>query len=211
MTRQTIWHYFQRNRSMFQFLTHVELSMWMVAILEMPQYMAYQKHVAYAFIKLCASFTVLTFCAQWMCLAALLQNDIQITCIQYQNCVLTEVVKRQYKSLTWRRKIDKKLLLPNQEKGATIFRWHSRVRMFSLTILTSAVKGISMHWMISFAFTSLPSVMYAFPSKVILREFPILKIVGMIKNETSLNVSLEAPFNFSTFLWELVCVTNQEL
>ena len=39
---------------MFQFLTHVELSRLMVAILEMPQYVAYQKNVVYAFIKLSA-------------------------------------------------------------------------------------------------------------------------------------------------------------
>ena len=37
---------------MFQFLTHVELSRSVAAILEMPQYVAYQKNVAYAFIKL---------------------------------------------------------------------------------------------------------------------------------------------------------------
>ena len=40
---------------MFQFLTHAELSRSMAAILEMPQYVAYQKNVAYAFIKLSAS------------------------------------------------------------------------------------------------------------------------------------------------------------
>ena len=39
---------------MFQFLTHVELSRSMTAILEMPQYVAYQKNVVYAFIKLSA-------------------------------------------------------------------------------------------------------------------------------------------------------------
>ena len=39
---------------MFQFLTHVELLRSMVAILEMAQYVAYQKNVAYAFIKLSA-------------------------------------------------------------------------------------------------------------------------------------------------------------
>ena len=62
MTRQTIWHYLQRNRSMFQFSTHMELSRSMAAILEMPQYVAYQKNVFYAFIKLSAkshSFTIL--------------------------------------------------------------------------------------------------------------------------------------------------------
>ena len=62
MTRQTIWHYFHRNRSMFQFLTHVDLSRSMAAILEMPQYVAYHKNFAFAFIKLSAkshSFTIL--------------------------------------------------------------------------------------------------------------------------------------------------------
>ena len=39
---------------MFQFLTHVELSRSMAAILEMPQYVAYQKNAVYAFIKLSA-------------------------------------------------------------------------------------------------------------------------------------------------------------
>ena len=36
---------------MFQFLTHVEVSRSMAAM-EMPQYVAYQKNVVYAFIKL---------------------------------------------------------------------------------------------------------------------------------------------------------------
>ena len=47
---------------MFQFLTHVELSRSMAAILEMPQYVAYQKNVAFAFMKLSAkshSFNIL--------------------------------------------------------------------------------------------------------------------------------------------------------
>ena len=39
---------------MFQFLTHMEHSRSMAAILEMPQYVAYQKNVVYAFIKLSA-------------------------------------------------------------------------------------------------------------------------------------------------------------
>ena len=39
---------------MFQFSPHVELSRSMAAILEMPQYVAYQKNVVYAFIKLSA-------------------------------------------------------------------------------------------------------------------------------------------------------------
>ena len=52
MTRITIWHYFQRNWSMFQFLTQEEFSRSMVAILKMPQYVAYPKNVAFAVIKL---------------------------------------------------------------------------------------------------------------------------------------------------------------
>ena len=47
---------------MFQFLTHVELPRSMAAVLEMPQYVAYQKKVVYAFIKLTAkshSFNIL--------------------------------------------------------------------------------------------------------------------------------------------------------
>ena len=47
---------------MFQFLTHVDRSRSMAAILEMPQYAAYQKDVVYAFIKLSAkshSFNIL--------------------------------------------------------------------------------------------------------------------------------------------------------
>ena len=42
----------EKSGSMFQFLTHVELSRSMVAILEMPQYVAYQKNVAYALFTL---------------------------------------------------------------------------------------------------------------------------------------------------------------
>ena len=47
---------------MFKFLTHAELSRSMAAILEMAQYVAYQKDVVYAFIKLSAkshSFNIL--------------------------------------------------------------------------------------------------------------------------------------------------------
>ena len=47
---------------MFQFSTHMELSRSMAAILEMTQYVAYQKNVVYAFIKLSAkshSFNIL--------------------------------------------------------------------------------------------------------------------------------------------------------
>ena len=39
---------------MFQFLTHVELSRSIAAMLEIPQYVAYLKNVDYAFIKLSA-------------------------------------------------------------------------------------------------------------------------------------------------------------
>ena len=39
---------------MFQFLTHVELSRSMTALLEMPQYVAYLKNVVQAFTKLSA-------------------------------------------------------------------------------------------------------------------------------------------------------------
>ena len=39
---------------MFRFLTPVELSRSMVAILEIPQYVAYQENVVYAFTKLSA-------------------------------------------------------------------------------------------------------------------------------------------------------------
>ena len=38
---------------MFQFLTHVELSKSMAAILEMPQYVAYQKTVAHIYLYYC--------------------------------------------------------------------------------------------------------------------------------------------------------------
>ena len=53
---------------MSQFLTHMELSKSMAAILERPQYLAYQKKKA--FLKLSEMSHSLTFCAQWMCLAA---------------------------------------------------------------------------------------------------------------------------------------------
>ena len=46
---------------MFQFLTHVELWRSMAAILETPQYVAYQKNVGYAFIKLSAKFHIFIF------------------------------------------------------------------------------------------------------------------------------------------------------
>ena len=49
----------------------------MAAILEMPQYLAYQKkNVVYTFIKLSAKSNSLTFCVQWMGLAALLKLKV---------------------------------------------------------------------------------------------------------------------------------------
>ena len=63
---------------MFQFLTHVELSRSMAAILEMPQYVAYQKMLFMLLLNSVQSFTVLTFCAQWVGLAALLQTRFKI-------------------------------------------------------------------------------------------------------------------------------------
>ena len=74
VTRQTIWHYFQRNRSMFQFLTHVELLRSMAAILEMPQYMAYQKNVVYAFVKLSVKSNSFNILCTMVGLAALLKE-----------------------------------------------------------------------------------------------------------------------------------------
>ena len=53
-TRQTFWHYVQGNRSMLQFLIHVELSRSMAATLKMPQYAADQKNVANNLIILSA-------------------------------------------------------------------------------------------------------------------------------------------------------------
>ena len=62
MVRRTIWHFFQRNWSMFQFLIHAKPLRSMAAFLEMPQYLAYLKNIAYCFIKLSAkshSFNIL--------------------------------------------------------------------------------------------------------------------------------------------------------
>ena len=41
---------------MFQFFTHVELSRSIAAILQIPQYVAYQKNVAYALFTLSTKF-----------------------------------------------------------------------------------------------------------------------------------------------------------
>ena len=57
---------------MFQFFTHVKLSRSMAAILELPQYVAYQKMLLMRLLNSAHSLTVITFCAQLMCLAALL-------------------------------------------------------------------------------------------------------------------------------------------
>ena len=59
----TIWHLFQRNRSMFQFWPmHVELSRSMAATLETPQYVAYQKNVAFALLSLSTKFQTFNKC-----------------------------------------------------------------------------------------------------------------------------------------------------
>ena len=50
--------------TMFQFLIHVELARSMAAILEMPQYVAYQKNVAYALFTLSTKSHILTDTAQ---------------------------------------------------------------------------------------------------------------------------------------------------
>ena len=63
MTRQTIWHYFQRNQSMFKFFTRMELSRSMAAILKMLQY-----HIRKMLLMLCLyslpNLTLLTNTAQ---------------------------------------------------------------------------------------------------------------------------------------------------
>ena len=51
---------------MFQFLTHVDLSRPMAAILEMPQYVAYRKIVAHIYISITVeSLQLLTKCAEF--------------------------------------------------------------------------------------------------------------------------------------------------
>ena len=58
---------------MLQFLTHVELSRSMAAVLEMSQYVAYHKNVAFALIRLSAKSHSLTIGAlylkypDWLC------------------------------------------------------------------------------------------------------------------------------------------------
>ena len=62
--RQSIWRYFQKNQSMFQFLTLVEISRSMAAILEMSQYVAYQKNVLMLCLHTLLNLTLLTATAQ---------------------------------------------------------------------------------------------------------------------------------------------------
>ena len=107
MIRQKFKHSFQRNRSMFQFLIHVELSRSMAAILEMPQYVAHQKNVAYAFIKLSAkshSFNI--FCTMDMPAALLLMRFLIARLPLNWNCgvnmtscllIVTLLVPRYYR------------------------------------------------------------------------------------------------------------------
>ena len=75
---------------MFQFLSHVELSRSMAAILEMPQYVAYQKNVVYAFIKLSAkshSFNIMRTMDGLSCPTKIIQQhciatSVYIICVQ---------------------------------------------------------------------------------------------------------------------------------
>ena len=72
---------------MFQFLTHVELSRSIAAILEMLQYVAYQKNVAYAFTKLSAkshSFNILCTVDVLSCPTSMNTNNI--TCSLVSRC-----------------------------------------------------------------------------------------------------------------------------
>ena len=60
----------------------------MAAILEKPQCVAYQKHVVvYALFKSVQSLEVLTFRAQWMCLAALLLVFLLLPSVIYHSLV----------------------------------------------------------------------------------------------------------------------------
>ena len=61
---------FQRYRSMFQFLIYVKLSRSMAAILEMPQYVAYQTNV-YALLTIYQILQIPHNDATFLCLAAL--------------------------------------------------------------------------------------------------------------------------------------------
>ena len=79
---------------MFQFLTHVELSRSMAAILEMPQYVAYQKNVVYAFIKLSAkahSFNILCTMDGLSCPNTKLVDRMSChsNCLKAAGCTLT--------------------------------------------------------------------------------------------------------------------------
>ena len=98
MTRQTIWHYFQRNQSMFQFLTHIDLSRSMAAIWEMPQSVAYQKNVAYAFIKLSAkshSFNILCTMDVLSC-PTNNRTDHNAKSVEYAGTVICQNVCKHY-------------------------------------------------------------------------------------------------------------------
>ena len=89
---------------MFQFSTHVELSRSMAAILEMPQYVAYQKNVVYAFIKLSAkshSFNILCTMDGLSCptMVSVVEISILVSlCHRPSNCNLSNLCGL-YKSL----------------------------------------------------------------------------------------------------------------
>ena len=90
---------------MFQLLTLAELSGSMEVILEMPQYVTYLKMLFKPLLNSVQSLTILTFCAQCMCLAALL---IEIS-IKIYKCdkmaVLTTIIQplhsRCYIECSW--------------------------------------------------------------------------------------------------------------
>ena len=74
MTWQTIWHYLQRNWSMFQCLTHAKPPRSMAFILEMLQYVAYLKNIAYCFIKECGMGTL------FVLVSPCFRENVVVTC-----------------------------------------------------------------------------------------------------------------------------------
>ena len=72
MTRQTIWHYFQRNRNMFQFFVPFRILKVDCGHLATICCISKKKMLLMLLLNSVQNLTVLTFCALWMCLAALL-------------------------------------------------------------------------------------------------------------------------------------------
>ena len=75
VTRQTIWHYFQGNWSMFQFLTHAKPPRSMAAILKMHSMLHIWKILLIVLLNSVQSLTVLKFCAQIMDVLSCLTID----------------------------------------------------------------------------------------------------------------------------------------